>query len=259
MAFENPLKAIWRSGRASYGGWTGSPDPIVAAWIASCGFDEVLVDQQHGAIEANQLGGIFAAIAVRGVIPTTRVPSHDPAAIGKSLDLGAMAVIAPMVNNAAEAAGIVRAACFPPIGTRSFGPILAHLDLGEDPRDLETPAIIVMIETAEGLANCEEIAATPGVDAIYIGPADLSLAIGVPWQRSRRTADQAKAHADAVERVRRACDKSGIVAGMNCSEGALARGYVEQGFRMVTVTVDADMIPRDGMRELAIAKGQSPG
>src|SRR4051794_8515146 len=130
MSYENPLKAIWASGRASYGGWTGSPDPIVAEWIASCGFDEVLVDQQHGAVDANQLGPIFAAIAARGVIPIPRVPSHDPAAIGKSLDLGAVAVVAPMVNSGAEAAAIVRACRFPPRGTRSFGPIRAHLDLG---------------------------------------------------------------------------------------------------------------------------------
>jgi len=228
MATQNPLKAIWRSGRASYGGWTGSPDPVVAEWIASCGFDEVLVDQQHGAIDPNQLG--------------------------------AMAVVAPMVNNADEAAAIVRACRYPPRGMRSFGPIRAHLDLGEEPEELETPAVIVMVETADGLANCEAIAATPGVDAIYVGPADLSLAIGIPWQRAKRTPEQAKAHADAVERVRRACDAAGIVAGMNCSDGDIAGNYVKQGFRMVTVTVDADMIPRDGMRELTRAKelaGQS--
>jgi 4-hydroxy-2-oxoheptanedioate aldolase len=259
MATENPLKAIWQSGRASYGGWTGSPDPIVAEWIASCGFDEVLVDQQHGAIEPNQVGAIFASIAARGAIPTTRVASHDAAAIGKSLDLGAMAVVAPMVNNRAEAERIVRACRFPPRGTRSFGPIRAHLDLGEEPSELESPAIIVMIETADGLANVDEIASTPGVDAIYIGPADLSIAIGVPWQRDRRTPEQAAAHAAAVEKVRLACDRAGIVAGMNCSNGDLAGGYVKQGFRMVTVTVDADMIPRDGMRELARAKELGAG
>jgi 4-hydroxy-2-oxoheptanedioate aldolase len=254
MPYDNPLKAIWKAGRASYGGWTGSPDPIVAEWIASCGFDEVLVDQQHGAIEPNQIGAIFAAITTGGAIPTTRVASHDPAAIGKSLDLGAQAIVAPMVNNAAEAAAIVRACRFPPQGTRSFGPIRAHMIMGEETSELETPAVIVMVETADGLANCEEIAATPGVDAIYVGPADLSIAIGVPWQRGKRTAAQAKAHADAVERVRLACDRAGIVAGMNCSDGDIAGNYVKQGFRMVTVTVDADMIPRDGIRELARAK-----
>src|SRR3954452_19577844 len=94
MPYDNALKAIWASGRASYGGWTGSPDPIVAEWIASCGFDEGLVDQQHGAIEPNQLGAIFTAISARGAIPITRVASHDAAAIGKSLDLGAQAVVA---------------------------------------------------------------------------------------------------------------------------------------------------------------------
>lgn len=258
MTYQNPLKAIWSSGRASYGGWTGSPDPIVAEWIASCGFDEVLVDQQHGAIEPNQLGAIFTGIAARGVIPITRVPANDPAAIGKSLDLGALAIVVPMVNSSEEAARVVRACRFPPHGTRSFGPIRAHFDLGEETEELESPAIIVMVETADGLRNVDEIAATPGVDAIYVGPADLAIGLGLPWNRSKRSAEQAARHAEAVETIRKACNRHGIVAGMNCSAGEVARGYVEQGFRMVTVTVDADMIPRDGMRELAVAKGHGP-
>ncbi len=181
MTYENPLKAIWRSGRASYGGWTGSPDPIIAEWIASCGFDEVLVDQQHGAIEPNQLGAIFTAISAQGAIPIARVPANDAAAIGKTLDLGAQAIVVPMVNDADEAARAVAACRFPPHGVRSFGPIRAHLVVGGDePEDLETPAVIVMVETAAGLANVDAIAATEGVDAIYIGPADLSIGLGLP-------------------------------------------------------------------------------
>jgi 4-hydroxy-2-oxoheptanedioate aldolase len=96
------------------------------------------------------------------------------------------------------------------------------------------------------------------VDAIYIGPADLSVGLGIPYIRSHRTPEQAALHAEAIETVRKACDRHGIVAGMNCATGEQARGYVAQGFRMVTVTSDADMIPRDGMRELAIARGGAP-
>lgn len=256
MTYQNPLRAIWASGRASYGGWVSTADPHIAEWIASCGFDEVLVDQQHGSVEPSQLGGVFTAITTGGAIPITRVASHDPAAIGKSLDLGAQAIVIPMVNSADEAARAVAATRFPPHGGRSMGPVRAHLVFGtDDIEDLESPAVIVMVETADGLANCEAIAATPGVDAIYIGPADLSIAIGVPYNRARRTAEQAAAHAAAVERVRKACDAAGIVAGMNCSTGEQALGYVQQGFRMVTVTTDADIIPRDGGLQLQIAKG----
>jgi 4-hydroxy-2-oxoheptanedioate aldolase len=256
MGYENPLKAIWRSGRATYGGWVSTADPTIAEWIAACGFDEVLVDQQHGTIEPSQLGAVFAAIRAGGAIPITRVAAHDAASIGKSLDLGAQAIVIPMVNSAEEAADAVAASRFPPHGLRSFGPIRAHIAFGSDDiEDLESPAVIVMVETSAGLENCEDIAATPGVDAIYVGPADLSIAIGVQYDRSRRTPEEASAHAAAVERVRKACDAAGIVAGMNCATGEQARGYVEQGFRMVTVTTDADIIPRDGMRELGIARG----
>ena len=259
MTYENPLKKIWRSGRASYGGWVSTADPAIAEWIASCGFDEVLVDQQHGTVEPSQLGAVFTAISAQGAIPITRVAAHDAAAIGKSLDLGAQAVVIPMVNSAEEAAKAVAASRFPPHGVRSMGPIRAHLVFGtDDIEDLESPAVIVMVETAAGLANCDAIAATPGVDAIYVGPADLSIAIGVPFVRSKRTPEQAALHARAVETVRQACERNGIVAGMNCPTGEIARGYVEAGFRMVTVTADADMIPRDGMRELAAAKGLQP-
>jgi 4-hydroxy-2-oxoheptanedioate aldolase len=113
-----------------------------------------------------------------------------------------------------------------------------------------------MVETSSGLANADAIAATPGVDAIYIGPADLSIALGIPYNRARRTPDQAKLHAEAVERVRQACERHGIVAGMNCATGEQARGYAEQGFRMITVTTDGDMLFRDGLRELSVAKGK---
>jgi 4-hydroxy-2-oxoheptanedioate aldolase len=259
MTSQNPLRAIWQSGRASYGGWTGSPDPVIAEWLAGCGFDEVLVDQQHGTIEPNQVGAIFTAIHAQGAIPITRVPANDAAAIGKCLDLGAQAIVVPMVNTAEEAARAVAACRYPPNGVRSMGPIRAHLIHGFELADLESPAVIVMVETAAGLANVDEIAATPGVDAIYVGPADLSIAIGVPFDRDARTPEQSKQHADAVARILAACQRAGIVAGMNCPNGDIARGYVEQGFRMVTVTADADMIPRDGMRELAAAKGQAPG
>lgn len=260
MTYQNPLRAIWESGRASYGGWTGSPDPVFAEWIAACGFDEVLVDQQHGAIEANQLAGIFTGIMAGGAIPITRVAANDPAIIGKSLDLGAQGIVIPMVNTAEEAARAVKACHYPPRGHRSMGPIRAHLTFGFELEDLESPVVIAMVETAAGLDNVDAIASTPGVDAIYVGPADLSLALGVPFDRAARTPEQSRIHAQAVAHILATCQRRGIVAGMNCPSGEIARGYVEQGFRMVTVTADADMIPRDGMRELAAAKGETaPG
>jgi 4-hydroxy-2-oxoheptanedioate aldolase len=255
--YENPLKKIWRSGRASYGGWVTTADPTIAEWMAAIGFDEVLVDQQHGTVDASSLGGVFTAIIAGGAIPTTRTPGHLATDIGKSLDLGAQAVVIPMVNTAEEAAAAVAASRFPPRGGRSMGPVRAQVTFGSDEiEDLESPAMIMMVETAAGLENCEKIAKVPGVDAIYVGPADLSIAIGVPYNRARRTKAQAAAHAAAVERVLKACKKAKIVAGMNCATGEQARGYAEQGFQFITVTTDGDMLFRDGLRELAAAKGK---
>src|SRR5260221_13585149 len=115
------------------------------------------------------------------------------------------------------------------------------------------------VERAAGIANCGAFAADDGVDCIYNGPADLSIAIGVPYNRARRTKEESAAHAAAVERVRKACDAAGIVAGMNCATGEQARGYIEQGFRMLTVTTDGDMLFRAGPREPAGAKGKASG
>ena len=193
-----------------------------------------------------------------GAIPITRVAANDAAAIGKSLDMGAQGLVIPMVNTAEEAARAVAAAHYPPRGHRSMGPIRAHLTFGFELEDLESPVVIAMIETAPGLANVDAIASVPGVDALYVGP-------GGPLARHRR----ARTTVPLERRTRRAptpmrsnasasrATGPGIVAGINCANGELARGYVEQGFRMVTVTADADMIPRDGMRELAAAKGIS--
>ena len=97
-------------------------DPQVAEFLAQAGFDEICVDQQHGLADQSTIGALFRAIELHGVAPTTRVPSNDFAVIGKALDLGALAVIIPMVNNAEEAAYAAAACHYPPRGRRSVGP-----------------------------------------------------------------------------------------------------------------------------------------
>src|SRR6187402_3111554 len=104
MASVNPLLELWRSGKPSLGGWLTTADPQIVEYLASCGFDEVCIDQQHGLADGAMLAGCFRAIELHGAAPTTRVPANDFAEIGKALDVGAVAIVVPMVNTAEEAA-----------------------------------------------------------------------------------------------------------------------------------------------------------
>jgi 4-hydroxy-2-oxoheptanedioate aldolase len=255
VAFVNPLLSRWRAGGVTYGGWLSTSDPLIAEFLAAAGFDEVCADQQHGSIDLHTLPAVFAAVAGRGAWPTTRVASSDPAAIGKSLDMGALAVIVPMVNSADEAAAIVSACRYPPAGTRSIGPTRAIYSIGLNVDDLARVACLAMIETADGLANVEAIARTPGLDGLYVGPGDLAIALGLPVVPGDRTAEERSAHEAAVERIRAAAANAGIVAGMYVGTGAESRRRVAQGFQMVTVAWDAGLLEDGGRAELAVARG----
>ena len=256
MSETNPLLSRWAAGQATLSGWLFSPDLLIAEVMASCGFDEVVVDQQHGAIGPGDLVGIFAALAGRGATVVTRVPANDPASIGRSLDMGAQGIMVPMINTPGEAARAVAACRYAPRGVRSFGPIRARMTVGSsDPTELERTALILQVETAAGLEHVDEIVAIPGVDAIYVGPFDLGLSLGLTPNVERRPAAESQRLAGAIDAIREACARAGKVAGIFCSDGASAKRYLDQGFRMVTVATDLDLIALHGKRELAAARG----
>ncbi len=139
------------------------------------------VDQQHGVVDYASMVPMLQAIGAAGAAPITRVLSKDPYEIMKVLDAGALGVIVPLIDNAAEAERAVAACRYPPRGNRSYGPVRAsHVIGSRDPEELAGEVLcIVMVETREGLERVEEIAATPGLDGIYVGPADLALSLGL--------------------------------------------------------------------------------
>jgi len=151
-----------------------------------------------------------------------------------ALDAGAHGVVVPLVESAEEAARAVSACRFPPAGRRSFGPFRASIEArSSDPSELEKVACIVMIETRAGTEQLSEIIETDGVTAVYLGPSDLSLALGLP-----PGSIEAPEFVSVVEQIRAVCAANGVVAGMHCYDGESARTAVEQGFGMVTVAVD---------------------
>ena len=243
------LRERWAAGNTTLGAWLSIPSSMVAEATARTGFDYVCADLQHGALDYADAVGLFQAVLLGGSTPVARVPWNEPGVIGKVLDAGAEAVIAPMVNTAAEAAAVVRAARYPPLGARSFGPIVAG------PRSSnyaatanDVVAVIPMIETTEALAHLDDILWVPGVDAIYVGPADLSLSLGLPPGNN----DDSASFREALDAIVAGCRRHGVVPGIHAT-GALTARRLEQGFTMVTVTSDAVALRLGLTSELAIA------
>jgi 4-hydroxy-2-oxoheptanedioate aldolase len=249
----NPLKEIWGEGRTAFGVWSMVPDAFAAELVARTGYDYVCVDGQHGLADFATMVSIFQATDAAGATPLARVLSNDAGHIGRVLDSGAGGVIVPLVNNPEEAARAVAACRYPPEGVRSYGPVRAAEVIGSKaPRDLDGEVLcFVMVETREGLERVEEIAATPGLDGIYIGPADLALSLGlVPTLEITE-----KEHVEAVRRIKGACRESGISVGIHCGSGEWARRHAEAGFDVVTVTMDTKLLAEAARRELDVARG----
>jgi 4-hydroxy-2-oxoheptanedioate aldolase len=250
----NPIREVWEAGRTAFGLWSVVPGSFGAEILARTGVDYVCVDQQHGIIGYDAMVPMLQAIETGGAAPITRVLSGDPYGIMKSLDAGAWGVIVPLVNSAADAQSAVAACRYPPRGVRSFGPSRAAGVVGSgDPEVLDAEALcFVMVETREALERVDEIAATPGLDGIYVGPSDLALSLGLTPTLEVREDE----HAEAVERVREACARNGIAAGIQASSGEWARRHAEAGFDMVTVATDASLLGGAALSELASARGE---
>jgi 4-hydroxy-2-oxoheptanedioate aldolase len=245
------LREMWHAGEPTLGTWLTIPSTVSAETAGRAGFDYVCVDNQHGVSDYQVTVTMMQAILLGGGTPIVRVPWNEPGIIGKMLDAGAEGVIVPMVNSAAEAQAVVTACRYPPLGMRSFGPVLVMPRISDHTNVANTrTAVIPMIETVQALNNLDEILSVPGVDAIYVGPADLSLSLGLPPGNND---GQAKFD-DALAAIVAACQRHGVVPGMH-STGALAERRLEQGFRMLTVSGDLLAMRAAMAAELAQARG----
>lgn len=217
--------------RPAIGIFVGSASPLIAEIIGSLGFDWVLLDLQHGEGDGGNLGGMLQAISATRATPFVRVPLNDPREIGRALDLGAYGIIVPLVNTPADAAAAVRAAKYPPRGARSWGPVRGAVYGGPGyfaEADEETQ-LVVMLETAEAVANAREILATPGIAGGYIGPNDLCISYGVPPEGATLP-DQIE---EAIATVLAAARDAGKFAGIHLYDAEAANRRIRQGFRMI--------------------------
>ena len=203
----NKIKQMWQEGKPVTLGWVSIANSFSAEAMARQGFDAMCIDLQHGTTGMSDLLAMLQAVSQTDATPVVRVPWNDPATIMKALDFGAYAIIVPLVSTAEDAARAVAACRYPPTGMGSSGPIRALHYGGADYLAKADGEIVVMamIETKEGLANLDAICATPGLDAIYIGPSDLSFALGL----TPRMDNPDPLHLETCDRIREAAHKHG--------------------------------------------------
>lgn len=184
---ENVLKTKLVSGRRCFGTWMHTASPEVAELLAAVGLDFVIIDQEHGPGDLREIVAAMQAIEGSGTTAMVRVPSSDPIYLKRIVDAGAQAILVPMVDTAEEARVVVDACLYPPLGKRGNATSVVRASrygLVEDylQRAQEQMLIIAQVETVEAVRNAAEIAAVPGVDAVFIGPSDLSGSAGLPGQ-----------------------------------------------------------------------------
>jgi 4-hydroxy-2-oxoheptanedioate aldolase len=237
---ENRLREIWKSGGAALNGWLAIPNSFSAETMAHQGWDTLTIDLQHGVVDYQSMVPMLQAISTTATVPIVRVPWLEPGILMKTLDAGAYGVICPMVNTRQDAENLVAWTHYAPRGTRSFGPVRALLYGGADyPQHAnDTIVTFAMIETAKGLDNLDEILSVEGLDAIYIGPSDLSLALGCKPVFD----DVDPKAAQAIDHILDRAKAHGVVAAIHngTAEGALKR--IAKGFQFVTVSSDARLM-----------------
>jgi len=237
---ENRLRKIWSAGQAAVNGWLAIGNSFSAEVMAHQGWDTLTIDMQHGVIDYAAMVTMLQAISSTETMPIVRVPWLEPGIIMKSLDAGAYGVICPMVNTREDAQRLVAYTHYAPRGTRSFGPVRATLYGGADYATAANDTIVAfaMIETAQALDNLDAILSVEGLDAIYIGPSDLSLALGCKPVFDDVDPPVAQAIAHIVERAK----AHGVRAGVHNGAPEVARARIALGFDFVTLGSDARLL-----------------
>ncbi|WP_374329920.1 HpcH/HpaI aldolase/citrate lyase family protein [Aestuariivirga sp.] len=237
------LRSRFASGEPFLFSWMSVPSPALAAQVARLPLDGVCLDMQHGMIGFPDAVGMIAAINAAGRPALVRTLWNDAATPGQCFDAGASCVIAPMVNTRAQAEALVRAAKYPPMGSRSWGGYTALQASGLAPADYLREAnrmtmVFAMIETVEALENVEAIAATPGLDGLFVGPSDLSITLS----KGAAIDKTGKDTLSAMTKVAAAAGKNGLVAGAFGGSADVIKTYLGLGYTFIAAAVDVDLM-----------------
>jgi len=248
---KNKLKEIFKEGKSAVNGWLQIPNSFTAELMANQNWDSLTLDMQHGVIDYSNAIAMLQAISTTNVVPLARVNWNEPGQIMKILDAGAYGIICPMVSNRKEAVNFVQACMYPPKGYRSYGPIRGLVYGGADYAEKSNDEILkfAMIETKESLDNLDEIMQTPGLDGIYIGPADLSLAIGEKPSFDKPEGDPVY---KVIMKILEHAKKNKIIAGIQNGQPEYAEKMIKKGFQLVTIGSDQRYMA--GAAKVALSK-----
>ncbi|HVY91083.1 MAG TPA: aldolase/citrate lyase family protein [Hyphomonadaceae bacterium] len=234
------LAARLHAGETVTSGWCSLPYPIIAELVGREGFDSVTLDGQHGLWDAASLATGIAAVRQAGAAAVVRVAVGDNGSVSRALDFGADAIIAPMINTEADARAFAAAAKFPPVGERSWGPHRATMLAGYSDATAylregnDVTMSFAMIETRAALNNVEVIAGVDGIDALFLGPADLSIALS----NGAKLNPLGKEIDAAIDQMLKAADRAGKLVGAFCPTPARGKELAARGVRFLAVPGD---------------------
>jgi len=246
------LRTRLDTGAKIVNGFCSVPSPIIAEFLARQGFDSVTIDLQHGLIDYQTSLTMLQAVTVTGLPAICRVPWNDPVPVMKALDAGFEGIICPMINTCEEAKKFASYTRYAPRGVRSFGPTRSLNIFGPSYTKTANDKIVTlaMIETEEAVINLDEIVAVPEIDGVYIGPADLSLSMGVA--PSLVVTDQKII--DTIEYIRAATKRQKKFVGIHCGGGAAVAEVLDRGFDLATISTDIRIFLAAIQQELKAAR-----
>lgn len=237
----NKVKKKLKQGKVSVGPWVRMGHPDIAELLSIVGFDFVIYDTEHAPLTLESIQNMMQVMEGSGVVPLIRVAWNDPVLIKRVLDLGAYGVLVPMVNNKEEASQAVRACRYAPKGIRGCGPRRASNYWLNLPDYFERFAqreilIMVQIETQEAIDNLDGILSIEGIDGLFVGPFDLSVALGVPMQWNSPILE------GAIQRILKKCGEYNVVAGVHGKDVEDAKERVQQGFQFVAFSSETEFL-----------------
>lgn len=234
------LRQSWLSTTPTTNAWLALPSPFIAELTSRAGFDSLCFDMQHGLIDYAACIAMLQAASASNTPTLVRVPWNEPSTIMRVLDGGATGVIVPMINTADDARAVVQACRYPPLGQRSYGPVRAAITHGPDYFAHANDAVpaFAMIETRQGLDDLEAILAVEGLDGVYIGPADLSLALGMQPLIDNPNPD----HQEVVRRIITAAHAHGRFVGLHCASATFAAQAAGWGVNFATIATDTTLL-----------------
>lgn len=235
------LRRRWAAGEACHGIWSQLPGAVTAELLARTGPDFVVLDLQHGALAEAELPGVTAAVTAAGSVPLVRTRSAQFADVGRPLDLGAHGVLVPTVLGADHVREVVAACRYAPLGTRSAG----RLSGGAD-----EPLVLVVLETAQALAELDDVLAVDGLDGVYVGPVDLASSLGLAGDGDPGRLPEVLS--SVITRARAA----GVPVGVHAFAGAAAATYAAQGATIVTAAMDTTALGTALAEQLRLARGR---